>query len=187
MTDAKRGCCVPIFPSNSLEKEDAKEVPAFFSQIPRFWLFLTWISTSAAATSTHFPCRVVAAFKVLFRKGRLLLAYHHGKYKCQSWVNIHFVFGLRCLTMRSQKPFCEKEIADSAKILSEEDEIPSYTDLSVFPTLHILRIHTYLLSLFSSHFVSYMRLLKMCWWNEEMIWRNNHWKIYLKLKTLNKG
>ena len=40
--------------------------------------------------------------------------------------------------MRSQKPFCEKEIADSAKILSEEDEIPSYIDLSVLPTLHIL-------------------------------------------------
>lgn len=38
--------------------------------------------------------------------------------------------------MRSQKPFCEKEIADSAKILSEEDEIPSYIDLSVLPTLY---------------------------------------------------
>ena len=38
--------------------------------------------------------------------------------------------------MRSQKPFCEKEIADSAKILSEEDEIPSFiVDLSVLSTL----------------------------------------------------
>ena len=58
--------------------------------------------------------------------------------------------------MRSQKPFCEKEIADSAKILSEEDEIPSYIDLSVLPTLHIL------LLLFSRHFVYSVRLLKMC-------------------------